>query len=78
MLATFRKKGAVLLHDLMTPADASELGWQASFTDLLALVEQEILARADYFVGSGMSSTSGGVVNMREASKMPSWTWAFA
>lgn len=59
----------------MTPADALDLGWQASFVDLLALVEQEILANADFFVGSKMSSTTGGIINLREARRQPTWSW---
>lgn len=59
----------------MTPADAQKLGWQASFTDLLALVEQQVLAGADYFVGSAMSSTTGGVINYRIVGGKERWSW---
>lgn len=75
-LALYRMHGAVLLTDLLTKADRAELGWQASFNDLLALVEQEVLASADYFVGSKFSSTTGGAINFREARGMPSWSWS--
>jgi hypothetical protein len=75
-LAHYRSHGAILLSDLLTPSDSQSLGWQSSFVDLLALVEQEILANADFFVGSKMSSTTGGIVNLREARRMPSWSWS--
>lgn len=67
-----------MLHDIAKEGEFSRwLDWHGSFTDLLALVEQGILARADYFVGSELSSTSGGVLNMRAVNEMPDWSWAF-
>ncbi|KAK4051272.1 Cell division control protein 7 [Microbotryomycetes sp. JL221] len=73
----FRSQGAILLTDLMTRQDAERLGWESSFTDLLALVEQHVLARSDFFVGSKMSSTTGGIINIRKTLGMPDWSWSF-
>ncbi|KAK4052037.1 Cell division control protein 7 [Microbotryomycetes sp. JL201] len=73
----FRSQGAVLLPDLMTPEDAAQLGWESSFTDLLALVEQHVLARSDFFVGSKMSSTTGGIINIRTRLGLPQQSWSF-
>ncbi|SCV73247.1 BQ2448_7172 [Microbotryum intermedium] len=65
-LAYYRRKGALLLHDLIKQDELDELlGWRAKYWDLLALVEQEVLAQSDYFVGSRMSSTTGGAINSR-------------
>ncbi|KAM0788031.1 hypothetical protein ACM66B_006230 [Microbotryomycetes sp. NB124-2] len=73
----FRSQGAILLPDLMTPQDAIDLGWESSFTDLLALVEQHVLARSDFFVGSKMSSTTGGIINIRKRLGKPVQSWSF-
>ena len=43
---------------------------------MLAVVEQQVLARSDYFVGSELSSTSGGAVNVRTALGKDEWSWA--
>ena len=59
----------------MTPADAEELGWESNFVDLLAFVEQELLANADFFVGSRISSTTGGILNMRMLREKPIWSF---
>lgn len=76
-LAYFRSRGAVLLSDLLTARDASTLlGWPASYTDVLAVVEQQVLARADFFIGSEMSSTSGGAINDRLAMGKEPWSWS--
>ncbi|GAA5844978.1 hypothetical protein JCM9279_000069 [Rhodotorula babjevae] len=75
-LAYYRSHGAVLLSDLLTPADAAQLGPAASYGDVLAVVEQQVLARSDYFVGSELSSTSGGAVNVRTALGKEEWSWA--
>lgn len=60
----------------MTSADAEELGWQSSFTDLLAFVEQEILASSAFFVGSKLSSTTGGILNMRQGRGKGKWSFS--
>ncbi|KDE02822.1 hypothetical protein MVLG_06646 [Microbotryum lychnidis-dioicae p1A1 Lamole] len=65
-LAYYRRQGAVLLHEVMGQDELEDvLGWRAKYWDLLALVEQEVLAQSDYFVGSRMSSTTGGALNSR-------------
>lgn len=74
-LAYFRSRGAVLLSDLLTPADTAALGWPASYGDVLAVVEQQVLARSDFFVGSELSSTSGGAINDRMALGKDGWSW---
>ena len=77
-LAYYRASGAVLLSDLVNSADVNAtLGSSASYSDVLSLVEQVILSRSDYFVGSGMSSTTGGVINMRLARGKEEWSWDF-
>mgnify|MGYP001560926904 FL=1 len=68
-LAAYRASGAVLLSDLLSPADFSP------FFDIRALVEQVIMSRADYFCGSRMSSTTGGAINMRLARGAEEWSW---
>ncbi|BGP37162.1 hypothetical protein JCM10450v2_001068 [Rhodotorula kratochvilovae] len=75
-LAYYRSHGAVLLSDLFTPQDAATLGWTASYSDVLAVVEQQVLARSDFFVGSELSSTSGGAINDRTALGREEWSWA--
>ncbi|KAL8276549.1 hypothetical protein RQP46_011039 [Phenoliferia psychrophenolica] len=75
-LAHYRSHGAILLADLLTPTDVAEtLGPSGRFIDVLALVEQVILSKSDYFVGSGRSSTTGGVVNLRLARGAGEWSW---
>lgn len=74
-LSYFRSRGAILLSDLLTPQDSALLGPPAAYTDVLAVVEQQVLARSDYFVGSEMSSTSGGAVNARLARGEEEWSW---
>ncbi|BGP22089.1 proteophosphoglycan ppg4 [Rhodotorula toruloides] len=74
-LSYFRSRGALLLSDLLTPRDSALLGYPAAYTDVLAVVEQQVLASSDYFVGSEMSSTSGGAVNGRLAMGREEWSW---
>lgn len=75
-LAYFRSRGAVLLSDLLTPADSALLSWPGNYNDVLSVVEQQVLARADYFVGSELSSTTGGAVNLRTRLGKPEWSWS--
>ncbi|GAA5902852.1 hypothetical protein JCM8208_006493 [Rhodotorula glutinis] len=75
-LAYYRAHGAVLVSDLLTAADSAQLGPSASYSDVLAVVEQQVLAHSDYFVGSELSSTSGGAVNVRTALGKEDWSWA--
>ncbi|KAL8281330.1 hypothetical protein RQP46_006364 [Phenoliferia psychrophenolica] len=77
-LAYYRAAGALLLSDLVTPADMNAtLGVDASFLDVLSLVEQVVLSRSDYFVGSTMSGETGGAINMRLARGKEEWSWDF-
>ncbi|KAH8993698.1 hypothetical protein EDB92DRAFT_1979327 [Lactarius akahatsu] len=57
--------GAVFMSDLLTMEDRREFGWPLMITDLMALVEQQLLVRSNFFYGHGMSSFSGAIVNMR-------------
>lgn len=75
-LAYFRTRGGVLLSDLLSPADSALLSWPANYNDVLSVVEQQVLARADYFVGSELSSTTGGAVNLRIRAGKPDWSWS--
>ncbi|GAA5860426.1 hypothetical protein JCM3774_000415 [Rhodotorula dairenensis] len=75
-LAYFRSRGAVLLSDLLTPADSDLLSWPGHYADVLSVVEQEVLGRASYFVGSELSSTTGGAVNVRTRHGKPQWSWS--
>lgn len=75
-LAYFRSHGAVLLSDLLSPADSALLSWPGNYNDILSVVEQQALARADYFVGSELSSTTGGAVNLRTRLGKPDWSWS--
>ncbi|EJU02506.1 hypothetical protein DACRYDRAFT_22127 [Dacryopinax primogenitus] len=60
-----RSQGGLLITDLFEPEDRHIVGWPLLITDILALAEQHVLARAAYFYGSGMSSVTGGVINLR-------------
>jgi hypothetical protein len=62
-----RANGAVLVQDLLLPEDRKVFGWPITFTDVLALVEQLLAARSDFFVGQGFSSVASGVVAIRAA-----------
>ncbi|EJD55335.1 hypothetical protein AURDEDRAFT_140927 [Auricularia subglabra TFB-10046 SS5] len=62
-----REHGAVLVQDLLTPQDRQNFGWPIIFTDILALVEQSLAARSDYFVGQAFSSVTGTVIELRAA-----------
>lgn len=66
-LAYARSLGAVLINDIMTEEDWQIGSWPLLLTDVLALVEQAVLAQADYFYGHLLSSVAGGVLNMRAA-----------
>lgn len=60
-----RENGAVFIGDLVTTDDRREFGWGIMLTDVLALVEQSVLARSYYFYAHAMSSVAGGAVNLR-------------
>ncbi|KAH9058101.1 hypothetical protein EDB87DRAFT_1627498 [Lactarius vividus] len=64
-LRTIAAAGAVFMSDLLTMEDRREFGWQLMITDLMALVEQQLLVHSSFFYGHCMSSFSGAIVNMR-------------
>jgi hypothetical protein len=64
-LETFAGAGAVFLSDLLTNEDRQMFGWPLMFTDLEAIVEQQVLVRGGYFYGHCVSSFAGAIVNMR-------------
>lgn len=74
-LAMFRYAGALLIEDLLTGQDRAALGWRAFFGDTLAIVSQGVLARSNFFIGSYMSSTTGGAINSRIRLGQPDWSW---
>lgn len=51
----------------MSMEEQRTFGPELMLTDVRALVEQALLARAGYVYAHGMSSLAGGVVNMRAA-----------
>ncbi|KAI0034661.1 hypothetical protein K488DRAFT_77072 [Vararia minispora EC-137] len=67
VLQLFRDGGAILLSDILVTDDYRAIGWPLMFTDVRAIVEQALLARAACFCGTAGSSVSGGIVNMRAA-----------
>jgi hypothetical protein len=71
-LAVARAQNATLFSDLVesTPHLRRLLGWPMLYTDVLALVEQEIMARSAFFFAFAYSSVSGGVVNLRSVRGM--------
>ncbi|KZV87092.1 hypothetical protein EXIGLDRAFT_724109 [Exidia glandulosa HHB12029] len=70
-----RQNGAVFIHDLITFEDRQFVGWPLLVTDVLALLEQLVMAQSEYFYGHAMSSVAGGVVNMRAARGVDSRTY---
>ena len=65
-LACFRSEGAVFASVLLTAADRRELAgsWSLVFTDVVAVLEQEVLARSGTFYGHAMSSFVGASVDL--------------
>lgn len=59
--------GAVFMSDLLTKKDRQEFGWSLMITDVMALVEQQLLVHSGFFHGHGVSSFAGFIVNMRAA-----------
>ncbi|KAH9178702.1 hypothetical protein EDB89DRAFT_2063636 [Lactarius sanguifluus] len=59
--------GALFMSDLITMDDRREFGWPLMVTDVLALVEQQLLAHSAFFYGHGMSSLAGVITNLRAA-----------
>jgi hypothetical protein len=63
----FRDAGGVFLSDLLKIEDRRAFGWALMLTDVLALVDQSLLAHSAYFYGHKLSSFAGRVVNLRAA-----------
>ena len=59
--------GAVFMSDLLTLDDRRAFGWPLMITDILALVEQQLLAHSAFFYGHAMSSLAGVIMNLRAA-----------
>ncbi len=59
--------GALFMSDLLTMDDRREFGWPLMVTDVLAIVEQQLLAHSAFFYGHGMSSLAGVITNLRAA-----------
>ncbi|KZO95342.1 hypothetical protein CALVIDRAFT_482956 [Calocera viscosa TUFC12733] len=60
--------GAVLLSDLLTPADRASLGSLGQFMmlrDVQAVLEHELLARAAFYYGHAMSAAGGIILEAR-------------
>jgi hypothetical protein len=66
-LAYLREQGAVRAPDLITMEDRRRFGWPLLLTDVLGLVEQDLLSRGAFFYAHALSSLGGGVVNLRAA-----------
>ncbi|KAK9760257.1 hypothetical protein K7432_015932 [Basidiobolus ranarum] len=56
----------IRIFDLMDSEFVSEYTYLGVFGDWLALLDQHILARSEFFIATYMSSLSGGVLNMRK------------
>ncbi len=59
--------GAVFVSDLLTIEDRRAFSWPLMITDVMAVVEQQLLVHSGFFYGPGLSSFAGSVVNMRAA-----------
>ncbi|KAH0830351.1 hypothetical protein J3R83DRAFT_1745 [Lanmaoa asiatica] len=66
-LAYLREHGVVRAPDLITIEDRRRFGWPLLITDVLGIVEQDLLARGAFFYAHALSSVAGGVVNIRAA-----------
>ncbi|KAG6379179.1 hypothetical protein JVT61DRAFT_11621 [Boletus reticuloceps] len=67
-LAYLRDHGVIRAPDLITIEDRRRFGWPLLITDVLGIVEQDLLARATFFYAHALSSVGGGVINIRAAS----------
>ncbi|KAL4065231.1 hypothetical protein J3A83DRAFT_4360512 [Scleroderma citrinum] len=66
-LAYLDEHGAVRAPDLITIEDRRRFGWPLLLTDVLGIVEQDLLARSSFFYAHALSSVAGGVINLRAA-----------
>jgi hypothetical protein len=67
-LAYLREHGVVRAADLITIEDRRRFGWPLLITDVLGIVEQDLMGRGAFFYAHALSSVAGGVVNIRAAS----------
>ncbi|KIM22748.1 hypothetical protein M408DRAFT_28494 [Serendipita vermifera MAFF 305830] len=74
-LRLFKESHIKLFSDLVTMDDRREFGWPLLFSDVIALVEQQVIGLgAGYFYAHAMSSVAGGILNIRAASGCDSRT----
>jgi len=66
-LKYLRSQGALRIDDLLVPEDRQLYGWPLLLTDVVALVDQAVLVNAVFLQATGLSSLTGGVINMRAA-----------
>lgn len=66
-LRYLHSQGALRLDDLLTPEDRQLFGWPLLLTDVVALIDQAVLVHAEFLYATGLSSLTGGVINMRAA-----------
>jgi hypothetical protein len=64
-LKYLRSQGALRIDDLLVPEDRQLYGWPLLLTDVVALVDQAVLVNAVFLHATGLSSLTGGVINMR-------------
>ena len=55
------------MEDILTVEDRRSFGWPLLFTDVLAVIEQNLAVESAFFYGHVLSSFAGGVLNMRAA-----------
>jgi hypothetical protein len=67
-LVYLREHGVVRASDLITIEDRRRFGWPLLITDVLGIVEQDLLARGAFFYAHAISSVAGGVINIRATS----------
>lgn len=64
-LNVIASNGGTFISDLLTKEEKRSFGFELMLVDVRGLVEQALLARADFVYGHGRSSLAGGMVNMR-------------
>jgi hypothetical protein len=55
------------IDDLLEPEDRQLFGWPLLLTDVIALIDQAVLVHAEFLYATGLSSLTGGTINMRAA-----------
>jgi len=77
-LKYLHSQGALRIDDLLVPEDRQLFGWPLLLTDVVALVDQAVLVHAAFLHATGMSSLTGGAINMRAARGVDPRTTAVA